>query len=565
MDIPKKIGRYEILQEIGRGAMGTVYRAKDPAIDRVVALKTIISAALASQQGSEFRERFYREARAAGALSHPGIVTVYDVGEHDGMPFLVMEFVTGRTLADVIEKGERLRPDRVCEIGQKIAEALGYAHQHGTVHRDIKPANILLTSGATYGIERPKITDFGVAKLVEEHATLTGQILGTPAFMSPEQFTGTPIDGRTDIFSLGVVLYLMSTGEQPFPGEGITAVSYKAVHTDPVPPRRLNPSLPPKLESVILTCLAKNPAERYQTGEELARDLGQLGPANKAATLQVTLPQRVAAGDDPDATVIELTPKATAGASAPTQQPGRAAAPKGSRGHRFVLAAVIAAVAAAGGGYALWSWQKSAAPAVAPPPPAAMSAASVPAPAVTQAPRRVVGAAEPAPEASPGKEASTTSRPGAGAPEKKPDASAESKVSAVSPPKVAKAAREPAALGFDPKALDRRQNASLKIDAARVPPGLDFSVEMNGKLYLRKTGAGAYAQEGDLYVPPGVHEFRVTAKSGVVEKTSNTVSTEFKARKRSTLKIELRIQGMPAEAGIPQGLYPGAQIVVTLK
>src|ERR1700722_13342514 len=233
MATPKNIGRYEILGELGQGAMGAVYRAKDQAMDRVVALKTIISVVLAGQNGNEFRERFYREARAAGALAHPGIVPVFDVGEHEGMPFLVMEFVTGRTLADITKKGERLDLDRVCEIGQKIAEALGYAHQHGVVHRDIKPANILLTSREAYGIERPKITDFGVAKLAAGHTTLTGQILGTPAFMPPEQFTGAPIGGRAGIFSLGVVLCQMATGEQPFPGESMTSVSYKVVHTDP--------------------------------------------------------------------------------------------------------------------------------------------------------------------------------------------------------------------------------------------------------------------------------------------------------------------------------------------
>src|SRR4029077_3750552 len=200
MDTPKKIGRYEILDELGHGAMGTVYRAKDPAMDRVVAVKTIISLVLASERGSDFRERFYREARAAGSLTHPGIVPVFDVGEHEGLPFLVMEFISGKTLADAMGKGERMTLDRVCEIGQQIAEALGYAHQHGVVHRDIKPANILLTSRETYGIERPKITDFGVAKLSVGQLTSTGQMLGTPAFMPPEQFTGAPIDGRADLF-----------------------------------------------------------------------------------------------------------------------------------------------------------------------------------------------------------------------------------------------------------------------------------------------------------------------------------------------------------------------------
>src|SRR5579862_7667589 len=275
-DTPKQIGRYEILEELGHGAMGTVYRAKDPAMDRVVALKTIISLVLASEQGSEFRERFHREARAAGKLAHPGIVAVFDVGEHEGLPFLVMEFINGRTLADAAKKGERLTLDRVCEVGQQIAEALGHAHRNGVIHRDIKPANILLTSHEVYGIERPKITDFGVAKLLALRTTMTGQILGTPAFMPPEQFTGAPIDGRADLFSLGVILYWMATGEQPFPGETMTAVSYKVVHTEPVPPRKLNPSISENLDRVILKCLAKSPADRYQTGDELAQDLAAI-------------------------------------------------------------------------------------------------------------------------------------------------------------------------------------------------------------------------------------------------------------------------------------------------
>ena len=214
--------------------MGAVYIARDPAMDRIVAVKTIHSLALTGPHAQEFRERFYREARSAGGLAHPGIVTVFDVGEQDAMPYLVMEFIEGRTLTDAAKTGERFTLERVCEIGQQIAEALGYAHKHGVIHRDIKPANILLTSKEKYGLERPKITDFGVAKLGAAELTTTGQMLGTPAFMPPEQFTGAPIDGRSDIFSLGVILYWMATGEQAFPGETVTAVSYKVVHTEPV-------------------------------------------------------------------------------------------------------------------------------------------------------------------------------------------------------------------------------------------------------------------------------------------------------------------------------------------
>src|SRR5579862_1261755 len=418
-DTPKQIGRYEILEELGHGAMGTVYRAKDPAMDRVVALKTIISLVLASEQGSEFRERFHREARAAGKLAHPGIVAVFDVGEHEGLPFLVMEFINGRTLADAAKKGERLTLDRVCEVGQQIAEALGHAHQHGVVHRDIKPANILLTSHEVYGIERPKITDFGVAKLAAGHTTMTGQILGTPAFMPPEQFTGAPIDGRADIFSLGVVLYWLATGEQPFPGEGITAVSYKVVHTDPVPPRKLNPSMPAALEAVILKCLSKSPDDRYQTAEELARDLGDLRAGGPGTALRSVAPQKAHTGSDADATFVEASAALRSGSAFATALPptaypsvsvpvvaatsapsGKTASSKSKSNGSLVLVAVLAVAVLAGGWFALRprrqppvqqaalaSGQTSAAPpAAAPTPDLAATSAAEPTPDSAAAP-----------------------------------------------------------------------------------------------------------------------------------------------------------------------------------
>jgi serine/threonine protein kinase len=206
MAAPTLIGRYEIVAELGRGAMGSVFKANDPAVGRIVALKTIHSAALSGAQAEEYRARFYREARASGVLAHPAIVPVFDVGEHEGAPFLVMEFVDGHTLDSVMKKGERFTLDRTCDLGQQLAEALGYAHRQGVIHRDIKPANILMTSREVYGSERPRITDFGIAKLAASEITTTGQMLGTPAYMPPEQFTGAPIDGRADLFSLGVIL-----------------------------------------------------------------------------------------------------------------------------------------------------------------------------------------------------------------------------------------------------------------------------------------------------------------------------------------------------------------------
>ena len=551
MDTPKKIGRYEILDELGHGAMGTVYRAKDPAMDRVVAVKTIISLVLASERGSDFRERFYREARAAGSLTHPGIVPVFDVGEHEGLPFLVMEFISGKTLADAMGKGERMTLDRVCEIGQKIAEALGYAHQHGVVHRDIKPANILLTSKEVHGIERPKITDFGVAKLAAGHTTMTGQILGTPAFMPPEQFTGAPIDGRTDIFSLGVVLYWMATGEQPFPGESMTAVSYKVVHTEPVPPRKLNPAIPLKLEGIILKCLAKSPDERYQTGEDLARDLGELRTVSTSMGLKSAVPEVAAAGSDPNATFIETPPAMQSGRPAASQPPDRVVASESKSKNLLVLSALVVAVIAAG------SWYLS-------------RHKGTPAAQVMQSPSTATSEVPLSTAPTSATPNQSLAKPEAIAPKKQ-----ETKVLAApkptSPkaatpvPKSEPAAPEPAAVDFNPKSLDPKTNARLKIEANQMPASLDFTVEMNGKLYLRRSAEDNKTEFDDLYVPPGVQEFRVTAGSGSVQKSSNTVSIEFKPKKRNTMKVELRTQGSPTGMGVPQGLYADSQIVLTLK
>jgi eukaryotic-like serine/threonine-protein kinase len=597
MDTPSRIGRYEILEELGRGAMGTVYRAKDPAMDRVVAIKTIIAVALKSEQESEFRERFYREARAAGGLAHPGIVPVFDVGEHEGVPFLVMEFISGRTLAEAIKKGDRLTPERACEIGLRIAEALGYAHQRGVIHRDIKPANILLTSKEAYGIERPKITDFGVAKLAEGRTTLTGQLLGTPAFMPPEQFTGGPIDGRADIFSLGVVLYWMATGEQAFPGESITAVSYKVVHTDPVPPRKLNPWLPARFEAVIMKCLAKSPDDRYQTGEELAQDLARIREQGKVTKTAEPPPEALAAsaGSDPGATM-----GSTAMSSAPTMavqpaapavapQPQSSARPK-SKGAGILVVAAIVIVALVAGGWYAWRVRQRAAAAIAASkaekPAMAADAASTPLPIPAASPKATPESSKAAASAAPAAEtpgskktqSAATSNPGAGSAAKKTELKAEAKSAGPTPKASGNASQQkapaapaspaipqPAALDFDPKTLDPKLNAKLRIDSKHMPAGVDFTVEMNGKLYLHKTSAGSDAPDDEFFVPPGVQEFRVTARSGAVQKSSNTVSAEFKAKKKLTLKIELRTQGAAPDSGIPQAVYQDTQVVVGLK
>ncbi len=268
----KRLGRYEILKELGRGGMGTVYRGRDPKIDRVVAIKTISMEGQSRAEEEEFRLRFFREAQAAGALSHPGIVTIYDVGEDDATEatFIVMEYVEGKTLEELAQK-KRLPLKSSLDLAKQVAEALDYAHSRNIVHRDIKPANIIVTSEG-----RAKITDFGIAKLQTSPLTQPGQVLGTPAYMSPEQLTGGEVDGRSDIFSLGVILYWLLTGNKPFPGENTSSVTYKIVYQDPIPPSQLNPSLSPDCDSVVLRALAKEQGKRYQRGREFAGDLVDL-------------------------------------------------------------------------------------------------------------------------------------------------------------------------------------------------------------------------------------------------------------------------------------------------
>lgn len=534
MSTPKSIGRYEILDELGHGAMGSVFRALDPAMNRTVALKTILAVALASEQGDEYRQRFYREARAAGALAHPGIVPVFDVGEHEGVPFLVMEFVKGRTLEFAMKNGERFSLERVCEIGGQIAEALGYAHHNGVIHRDIKPANILLTSVEAYGSERPKITDFGVAKLIGGGVTTTGQLLGTPAFMPPEQFTGAPLDGRADLFSLGVILYWMATGEQPFPGETMTAVSYKIVHTEPVPPAKLNPAIPAKMESVILKCLAKSPANRYQTGEELAQDLALLGADSKASSLQSTAPLATGTGKASEDT-FDLNPGQPSKPLPVTEITALDIPPQPAKKHGALLAAaaVLLVAVAAGGGYLLHHRQ----PAAQPQKPAATASAQT---AMTPLP---VPAAEP-------ETAPMVAKKAAGG---LPAPSAALPAPLAQTPSVA----------FDPKTLDPKQNTRLKLELDHFPAGLAFNLAMNGKTYFKGT-AGNKAEYENLFVPPGVHEFRVTVRGGGVQKASNIVSAEFLANKRMILKVELRPPDNGSSGASP-ALDPTAQVVASLK
>jgi serine/threonine-protein kinase len=262
----RRFGRYKILEELGRGAMGVVYRALDPAINRVVAIKSVSLAIYPPLAQSRYRERFLCEAEAAGRLSHPGILTIFDVGEDPAThtPYIVLEYVAGKSLEEVGRLDFRIAVTLVREI----AEALDCAHNEGVVHRDLKPSNILLTDDG-----HAKIADFGIASLNVSELTGSGEVLGTPAFMSPEQLTGGPVDGRSDLFSLGVILYTLLTGHRPFQGNSVSTVSFKVGHHQPVPATAFNLHLPRGLNDVVRRAMAKDPAERYQRGLEMARDL----------------------------------------------------------------------------------------------------------------------------------------------------------------------------------------------------------------------------------------------------------------------------------------------------
>jgi len=271
----QRVGRYEIIKTLGKGAMGVVYLARDPLIDRLIALKTL-RLDVDSEFEEEFRQRFLREARAAGRLNHRGIVTVHDVGEdpETGLVYIAMEFIEGQDLKKRMQSKPPLGLPEISRIVAEIADALDYAHSMGVVHRDVKPANILLAPNGS-----PKVMDFGVARMESSNLTVEGQFIGTPNFMSPEQVLGKKVDGRSDIFSLGVLLFTLLTGKRPFPGSTMHEVTLKIVQEAAPVPSTLRPGLPTAFNPIILKCLEKDPEKRFQRASELSRLLAALGQA----------------------------------------------------------------------------------------------------------------------------------------------------------------------------------------------------------------------------------------------------------------------------------------------
>lgn len=264
-----EIGRYRLLGELGRGAMGTVYKAIDPRIERTIALKVVNLDTLSTDAMEEVKERFYREAKAAGRLDHPNIVTVFDVGEEQGLAYIAMDLIDGISLQQRLMQDQKVKVSEVCEWLAQAADALDYAHAHGVIHRDIKPANLLLDELSG----RLKVSDFGVARLVGSEQTGTGIILGSPTYMSPEQIGGEPLTPQADIYSLGVSLYRALAGRLPFQGDSLPSLAYAILHEQAKSPRQFNPDVSPALVRIVNRAMQKNPADRYATAGQMAQAL----------------------------------------------------------------------------------------------------------------------------------------------------------------------------------------------------------------------------------------------------------------------------------------------------
>jgi len=399
MTSPAKLGKYSIRRELGKGAMGVVYEGFDPAIERVVALKTVRADQLGGEDAPEILTRFRREAQAAGRLTHPNVVAVYELGEDAGTTFIAMEFVKGRSLKEYLEQHTRFTTPQLARIMTELLAALDYSHRNGVVHRDIKPANVMILEDGTV-----KVADFGIARIEQSNLTQTGMILGTPSYMSPEQFMGQTVDGRSDLFSAGVILYELLTGEKPFSGSA-TTIMHKVLQEEPLPPSTLNVQVPRPFDGVVKRALAKRPDERFQTAREFAEAIkaaveGREAPAVTDATVvgTATMTKRAAQGPidiktDPTQSTIRTVRQPAAAAPAPTPSPAK---PARSQGLAVAIVGGVAVLAVAVAAWMMMSRPSGTAsapavaaapaapptqPAAAPPPPAAPAAPVAAAPA----------------------------------------------------------------------------------------------------------------------------------------------------------------------------------------
>ncbi|MFI5090709.1 MAG: protein kinase [Terriglobales bacterium] len=533
----QKIGRYNITGELGKGAMGVVYKATDPNIGRTVAIKTT-RLDTHGIDAESLLQRFKNEARSAGTLNHPNIVTIYDAGEQEGVFYIAMEYIEGETLHGLLSQHRSLPVEKVIEIIRQVCAGLDYAHAHGVIHRDIKPANIMLAASGSV-----KVMDFGIAK-AGGTMTATGQVLGTPNYMSPEQVKGKPIDGRSDLFSVGVLLYEMLTGEKPFDGQNVTTIIYKIVSENPIPPRELDVTIHPGLNAVVTKALAKAPDERYQTGAALAADLANyksFGTESGATQLLSTAAFPAAGGrtvatpaPPPAGPPAPVAPAAAAPAPAPPSPTVQQASAPGM--NMRVLAGVVVLLLIA----ALTAWrvyrrhqqpgQEAAAtqalpavqqPATAPPP--APPAETAPAPATP--PETPSAETTPAPEPP---QPQSAPRP-------------------ASKPKAKTAAVPPAPAPQPAPAADATGTGTVHVTS--TPLGASVTID----------GSGAYVTPFDS--PPlkaGPHAFSVSKLGwSTVQRRLDVV-----AGKATNLEVSLSVSGAVVEV---QSDPPGAAILVDEK
>jgi serine/threonine-protein kinase len=507
----ERIGRYAILEEVGRGAMGVVYKARDPQIDRSVAIKSILTANFSAEELERYKNRFYREAQAAGKMSHPGIITIHDIAEDEnGQPYLVMEFVEGTTLSSLLAApsagmpAERLAFEQAVDIAIQVAQALDYAHRRGVVHRDIKPANILMTYDG-----KAKIADFGIAKLEGTQATQTGQMMGTPAFMSPEQICGSAVDARSDIFSLGAMLYWMLTGEKPFTGDTFTAISFKIVYQMPPPAKQVNPALPAAVDPILTRCLAKTPEERYNSAGELANELQALKEKKPAAAApppsRVEEPARVT----PSPPVMKPAAQPAAKPAA-TPLPARVVSPAKPRLDPKLLAGISAAavIVLLVVAYLLWPSKP------APPAPQGTEAVSLPEPAKT--------------------------KPAASGPATPPTA-------AETPKAAGKSAAAPAAAGATTATLNIECTHTFRTAKLEIYSEGDLLTEasLRGSLrQVRDVDALVGTYRGSASISPGTRTLRVLVVSPLYNfEEEKEITGDFRAGASRTLVVTIASSG----------------------
>ena len=500
-----RIGRYEIEKELGRGAMAVVYKATDPLIGRIVAIKTIRLEHSLGMEQEELRQRLYREAQSAGGMNHPSIVTIYDIGQEEDLAYIAMEFIDGQTLESWIAENPIPPLERTLAIIEQVASGLDYAAGKGIIHRDIKPGNILVTRDL-----KAKIADFGIAKISMAKFTQTGLIMGTPSYMSPEQAMGRDLDGRSDLFSLGVIFYEMLTGERPFTGTNPTTIIYKILHEEPIPPRELNVTLHAGLDYIVRRMLAKDPAQRYQTCAEFVDDLRNY----------MSLPPAPAAE-------VPVIP---------------AAAPKRRLGPAMAVVTVL--LAALGGGY--YFYQNYFLPARAPAASVASPPATHPGPVADRKPAGTPESAPPSNEAGPDIEKAAKKVEGT---------PADAQKSPIFPAGGAVEAKEPAAVE---KKAPPLKETKPPMKAAPAVINLDFSgPAYSVTLYDGRQKLQEFSAAGSTQVPAGQHQFRIVGEEVFLDRQMERSHLE----PEQSILISLPGLGS-AYIAVPNDAFEGCEILV---